>query len=130
MRLLLDTHTALWAVDAPELLSDAARQAMAEADELAVSVVSIWEIAIKHAVRAHRKDRIRFSGAEARRLFEQAGFALLPVTPDHAAAVDDLPPLHGDPFDRMLIAQARTEPMHFLTADRRLEAYGTPVMVA
>lgn len=130
MKLLLDTQIALWVVTGNARLSRRARTLLDDGDDPHVSVVTIWEIAIKHALQRGSPNDMPVSGTEARRLFEQAGFALLPVTPDHAAAVDDLPPLHGDPFDRMLIAQARTEPMHFLTADRRLEAYGMPVMAA
>ncbi len=130
MRLLLDTHIALWAIDNPARLVAPALRTIEQADEVAVSVVSVWEIAIKHALRRGRHDDILISGHEALLRFAEAGFTLLPVTAVHAAAIDDLPSLHGDPFDRMLVAQALTEPMRLLTADRRLEAYGAPVLLA
>ncbi len=130
MRLLLDTHIALRAIDNPARLVTLALRTIEQADEVAVSVVSVWEIAIKHALRRGRHDDILISGHEALLRFAEAGFTLLPVTAVHAAAIDDLPSLHGDPFDRMLVAQALTEPMRLLTADRRLEAYGAPVLLA
>lgn len=128
--LLLDTHIALWAVSGDARLSDRARDAMQRADALVVSVISIWEISIKHALRGSRRDEMVISGREAREQFQAAGFDILPVTAAHAAAVDDLPALHGDPFDRMLIAQALTEPLRLLTRDARLADYSELVMLA
>lgn len=129
MTLLLDTHVALWAVSGDPKLKPAARDAIAKADAVFVSAVAIWEIAIKHALRKGRHDDIVVSGRQAADLFEQAGYAILPITAAHAAAVDDLPLLHGDPFDRMLVAQALTEPMHLLTRDARLKDYGVLAVV-
>ncbi|MDX5985866.1 type II toxin-antitoxin system VapC family toxin [Sphingomonas echinoides] len=123
MRLLLDTHIALWAIGDPARLAPSAVRAIEQADDVAVSAVAIWEIAIKHALRRDRQDDILISGREARLRFVEAGFSLLPITAAHAEAVDDLPPLHADPFDRMLVAQARTEPMHLMTHDARLADY-------
>lgn len=131
MKLLLDTHIAVWAITDDRRLNRAARDLVTrEAISPVVSVVTIWEIAIKYASGTRRGDPIPVPGREARRLFEEAGYAILPVTAGHAAAVDDLPPLHGDPFDRMLVAQALTEPMRLLTADARLAEYGALVTVA
>ena len=130
MRLLIDTHIALWAIDETARLSHAALRRIEESDVIGVSVVAIWEIAIKHARRRDRPDDIRITGREARERFVEAGFMLLPVSAEHTAAVDDLPRLHGDPFDRLLIAQARVERVPFLTADRALENYGAPVVIA
>lgn len=124
MKLLLDTHVALWAISDDRKLSDAGRRAIAAADQVLVSVVSLWEIAIKHALRKGRHDDMVVSGTEAARLFAVAGYSILPILADHATALDTLPPLHGDPFDRLLVAQALTEPMHLLTRDARLSAYG------
>jgi PIN domain nuclease of toxin-antitoxin system len=128
MRLLLDTHMALWAIDDPALLSASALRAIEQADDVVVSVVSIWEIAVKHALRRGRHDDIVISGREAQLRFIEAEFTILPVSAVHAGAIDDLPSLHGDPFDRMLIAQALTEPMRLLTSDHKLAAYGTIVL--
>ena len=129
MRLLLDTHIALWAVTADAKLSREARRLIDGADEATVSVVAIWEISIKHALTAKRRDHMVLSGREARVQFLDAGFTVLPITAQHAAAVDDLPPHHGDPFDRMLVAQATCESMRLLTADKDLAAYGAMVLL-
>lgn len=133
MNLLLDTQIALWVIrDDPRLGRSAKTRIGARGVQVHVSVVSIWEIAIKHALGARRRDPILVSGHRARDEFEKAGMAILPVTAEHAAAVDDLPtvPGHHDPFDRMLVAQALTEPMRLLTRDARLEAYGALVTPA
>ena len=130
MKLLLDTHIALWATLQSRKLPGTARSLIEDADnDIAVSVVTIWEIAIKHALARGRPDDIEIPGRTAEEIFVAAGYNILPVTAAHAAAIDDLPRLHGDPFDRMLVAQALTEPMRLLTSDRRLEAYGAPVWV-
>lgn len=94
-----------------------------------ISAVTIWEIAIKFALGPNRRDPMPFSGAEARMKFEGAGYSILSINAAHAAAVDELPLLHGGPFDRMLVAQARVEGMTLLTRDARLLEYGGSVMV-
>ena len=86
-----------------------------EANTLWVSAVSIWESAIKSALGARVLDPINLTGTEAVWLFGATCYKLLPVTPAHAAAVDGPLRLHGDPFDRLLIAQARAEPWRLLT---------------
>lgn len=128
MSLLLDTHIALWAISDDPKLKPAARERIADAAAVFVSAVAIWEIVIKHALRRGRHDDIVVSGSDALDMFERAGFAILPITAAHAAALDHLPPLHGDPFDRMLVAQALTEPMHLLTRDARLTGYGALIV--
>jgi PIN domain nuclease of toxin-antitoxin system len=125
MRLLLDTHIALWAVAKARRLSPRARRLIeAEESDVYVSVVSLWEIAIKHALRKGKPGDIDVSAADARDAFEAAGYLMLPVLPIHALAVAELPPARTDPFDRMLIAQARSEPLHLLTSDASVAAYG------
>jgi len=111
MRLLLDTQIALWALtDSPRLSVDA-RELIGDADnEVYCSAATVWEIAIKHALA--RVD-MPVSGAEARQLFLDAGFEELPITSTHAAATEDLPFHHTDPFDRILIAQASPNPCAF-----------------
>ena len=127
MRLLLDSHIALWALVNDRRLSQFARDLILNEDnELAVSTASIWEIAIKHSLG---RNVMPLSGAEAVRHFRDAGFGLLDIRPDHAAAVEQLPPIHGDPFDRLLIAQARIEPMHLVTHDSVIGQYGNPVIL-
>lgn len=124
MSLLLDTHVALWAVVGDPRLSAAARRRLhANRGKVWVSAASIWEIAIKRAL-ARGSDPMPFSGAEAIDHFHDAGFRLLDIRPEHAAAVEALPNLHADPFDRLLIAQARSEPLTLLTGDERITAYG------
>ena len=131
MRLLLDTQLALWAVTGNPRLGSNARRLIGAAEEaIVVSVVSIWEIAIKYPLQRGSSNDMPIPGREAREQFQAAGFDILPVTAAHAAAVDDLPALHGDPFDRMLVAQALSEPLHLLTRDARLAAYSELVMLA
>lgn len=115
MRLLLDTHIFIWAVtDSPKLSHEARRQILA-ADEVYVSAASIWEIAIKSGLGKIEGDVVQMVSA-----IEGSGFLELPVTADHAARVADLPLHHRDPFDRLLVAQAMTEPLTLLTADNVL----------
>ena len=125
MRLLLDTHVALWAIRDDPKLSARARELIANLDNpVFVSVVSLWEIAIKYALRRGRANDMPISASEAVKDFDRAGYDLLPVTPSHALAVAALPPARTDPFDRMLVAQARTEPLRLLTSDAAVAAYG------
>ena len=125
MRLLLDTQVALWALaDSPRLSSAASELIGTAANDIYFSAATIWEIAIKHAlVRAD----MPISGAEARRLLAAAGFEELPITAAHAAATEDLPAHHADPFDRILVAQSIVEPMRLLSHDRLLILYGDAV---
>ena len=125
MRLLLDTHIALWQVFELKLLPSAAHDLLSQPEvEAHVSVVSLWEIGIKHGLLKDGRPKLPVSAAEARTEFERAGLIIMPMLPHHADALDGLPPHHGDPFDRLLVAQALTEPMRLVTADRRLSAYG------
>lgn len=98
-------------------------------NDLSVSVVSIWEIAIKFAQRRGRPDDMPISGGGALLEIQKAQFNLLPVSGVNAAAVDQLPSIHRDPFDRLLIAQAKSEPIILLTHDETLAAYGEFVLV-
>lgn len=128
MRLLLDTHIALWAVTGDSRLSEQARSLIDEQDNRPfVSVVTIWEIAIKHVLRRYE---MPVDPARALELFEMASYVLLRVEPSHAVAVGDLPRHHSDPFDRMLVAQAMTEPLKLLTRDKKLAAYGDTIIMA
>lgn len=127
MRLLLDSHIAIWALTNDVRLSERARDLILdENNELLVSAASVWEIAIKHG---RAKNRIPFSGADAVRYFRQAGYQLLDVTAEHAATVEQLPAIHTDPFDRLLIAQAQVEPLHLLTHDAKLAEYGAVILL-
>lgn len=124
MRLLLDTHVFLWVVTDNRKLKAAARKAIAAADAVYVSAASIWEIAIK--VRLGKIDADPQQLADA---IEPSGFFQLPVNAHHAAHVATLPEHHHDPFDRLLVAQALTEPLVLLTADAALSRYGELVQL-
>lgn len=124
MRLLLDTHLLLWALATPVRLPKAARRQIVDA-EVYVSAASIWEISIKSALGKLEADPAAVLAA-----VEPAGFKLLPITGQHAAGVAKLPPLHKDPFDRLLIAQAVCEPMILLTNDTAIAGYGAFVTLA
>jgi PIN domain nuclease of toxin-antitoxin system len=129
LKLLLDTHIALWAVIGSEKLGEAARRMIADgANSVHVSAVSVFEIAVKHRLQRGSVNDMPIDGSEALVAFRVAGYALLPITPDHAAAVDGLDAIHADPFDRLLVAQAVSEPIHLLTRDARLPAY-SPLVV-
>ena len=121
MRLLLDTHVLLWALSDSKRLPAETRDLIASADnEILFSAASIWEIAIKEQLL-----RAQF-GVDAETIIDAAretGFTELAVSAQHATGVSKLPLHHKDPFDRMLISQALTEPERLLTADRTLGAY-------
>lgn len=122
MNLLLDTHVLLWAAGQPERLSAPVRELLLDPMRtLYFSSASLWEIAIKSTL-----GRSDFS-VDPRRLWRMLlanGYRELPVASEHAVAVAELPPLHKDPFDRILLAQARTEGIELLTADAVLVQYG------
>ena len=115
MRLLLDTHVFLWALAGSPLLTDSARRIIEAADEVYVSAVSIWEIAIKAWL-----GRIDADAGELAAAIEPSGFLELPIRVEHAVGVAALELHHSDPFDRLLIAQALAEPLKLLTADATL----------
>ncbi len=99
-RLRLGTHIALWAVIGSSRLGPRARQAIVSAEDVHVSVASLWEIAIKHSLG---KGDMPVSAAQAGEAFAEAGFRMLDIQPAHAVAVERLPLLHRDPFDRLLL---------------------------
>ncbi|MCX8017769.1 MAG: type II toxin-antitoxin system VapC family toxin [Rhodocyclaceae bacterium] len=127
MRLLLDTHIVLWALaGSPRLSAQAAELIRDPANDIHVSTATIWEIALKHALG---RGDMPISGARASQLCAQAGYRELAVSWRHAEAVDTLPGLHTDPFDRLLVAQATIEPMRLLTHDATLAGYGEMVIL-
>jgi PIN domain nuclease of toxin-antitoxin system len=127
MRLLLDTHLLLWALREPERLGAMVCDAIENpANEIMFSAASIWEIAIKARLRRADFDARPGEIASAARA---TGFRELPVWADAATRVADLPAHHRDPFDRLLVAQAMTEPLRLYTADRQLAAYSDLVVV-
>ena len=127
MRLLLDTHVAIWAISAPERIPEHLRQRFDQAyPNIFVSAVAVWEIAIKHPLG--RPDAPPVSAHQAIVEFEGAGLTVLDVTAAHAAFVERLPLHHGDPFDRLMLAQAMVENLQFVTFDRQLTRYGAPIL--
>ena len=122
MNLLLDTCVLLWWLDDPDLLSKEALTAIKEPDnEIIVSVVSVWEIAIKKALgKLETPENLK-------ELVVDSGFALRPVNYEHAWQVKDLPSHHRDPFDRLLISQAKTESLMLVTRDSWLKAYNISI---
>ena len=130
MKLLLDTHIALWAIADSPRLSAKARDLIDNAEnDVVVSAATIWEIAIKHALARGGPNDMPISGQEALGYFREAGFVLLEVAAAHAAAVETLPLLNADPFDRLLVAQALLEPLRLLTHDSRVAAYSDLAIV-
>ena len=125
MKLLLDTHLLLWAAGDPDRLSAAARALIgAPENEVWFSAASVWEVAIKSGLgRADFQVNPRL----LRRGLLDNGYRELPVGSEHAVAIDRLPPLHKDPFDRLLVAQARVEGITLLTADTTVAQYPGPV---
>lgn len=125
MKLLLDTHTMIWVFSAPRLLSAAARDAISAGEnEIFVSVISPWEVAIK---RAKRRLRAPDNLADAVAAHQ---FQLLPVLLRHTKAIDSLPKHHGDPFDRMLVAQAIIDGLTLVTSDRAMRRYPVATLPA
>jgi len=125
VKLLLDTQMLLWAAGQPERLSAAARRLLNNPrNELLFSAASLWEIAIKHTLG---RDDFRAEPRVLRRGLLDNGYTELPVTSEHAVNTDALPPLHKDPFDRLLLAQAFTEGITLLTADAQVARYPGPV---
>jgi PIN domain nuclease of toxin-antitoxin system len=124
MRILLDTHIVLWAMRDDKRLSIAARHEIEQATAVFVSSVTVWEIGIKTALR-----KLYVDMDELLPRLSEAGFEPLPVTWSHGRAVRDLPHHHRDPFDRMLLAQAISEPLRLLTHDEMLKRYSDLVVV-
>jgi PIN domain nuclease of toxin-antitoxin system len=125
MKLLLDTHILLWACAAPSSLpAEAAELIGDQSNELFFSAASIWEVGIKNAMgKAH----FQFDPAVLRRALLDADYQELAMTGQHAIAAASLPPIHNDPFDRMLIGQASTEGFVLVTSDLAITKYAGPI---
>jgi PIN domain nuclease of toxin-antitoxin system len=125
VRLLLDTHLLLWAAGPSPRLSVQARRLIDDPqNELVVSAASLWEIAIKSGLR---RPNFRIDAALLRRNLLNNSYQELAVTSEHAVAVANLPPLHKDPFDRMIVAQSIVEGITLLTSDPLVAQYPAPV---
>jgi PIN domain nuclease of toxin-antitoxin system len=122
--LLLDTHVVLWwLADAPELAEDIKLRLDCEPDAY-VSAATVWEVAIKQAIGTLREP------ADLPERVRDSGFRHLPITAEHAIAAGRLPPIHRDPFDRMLIAQARCEDFTLVTRDPHCRKYDVTILRA
>ncbi len=125
MKLLLDTRLLLWAAGQPERLSAKAKKLLSDpGNELLFSAASLWEIAIKNTLG---REDFRVDPRILRRGLLDNGYLELPVTGQHAVGIDSLPPLHKDPFDRLLLSQALFEGITLLTQDEQLARYSGPV---
>lgn len=123
---LLDTHLLIWVLlDSPQLSSKASVLFAAQGSRFYYSAASIWEIALKH--RKH-PDEIPCTPDEAKSFAEESGIWALPVTPAHALGVCSLPDIHADPFDRLLISQARSESITLVTHDGNVIRYGENIL--
>lgn len=125
MKLLLDTHTMIWAFSEPRLLSAQARDAISTTEnDVFVSVISPWEIAIKRSRKRLRAPEDLGDAMEAHQ------FRLLPVLLRHTQAINSMPNHHGDPFDRMLVAQAIIDGLTLVTSDRVIRRYPVATLSA
>ena len=125
MKLLLDTHLLIWAAGFPERMSAEARELIADTgNELFFSAASLWEVAIKSGLG--RAD-FAVDARLLRRGLLDNGYSELPVASEHAVAIDGLPSIHKDPFDRLLIAQSMIEGITLLTADDLVSQYPGPI---
>ncbi|MCG6534890.1 MAG: type II toxin-antitoxin system VapC family toxin [Syntrophales bacterium LBB04] len=126
MKLLLDTHILLWAAGEPERLSDSARTLLtAHENTLFFSAASLWEIVIKLGLG---RENFKVDPHRLKKMLIAHGYTELPITAEHALKIISLPSLHKDPFDRMLIAQARAEGMLLLTGDASVSQYQESVV--
>ena len=125
MNLLLDTHVLLWWFDDPTLLSEQALTSIKDTNnEVIVSVVSAWEIAMKKALgKLEAPDNLK-------QMIGDAGFTLMPINYEHVWEVKDLPFYHDDPFDRLLVTQAKLEYLMLVTRDSRMRTYNIPILDA
>ena len=125
MKLLLDTHLLLWAAGEPKRLPKQARTWIENPDnELLFSAASLWEVAIK---RGLGREDFKADARLLRRGLLDNGYGELPIVSDHVVAIESLPPIHKDPFDRILVAQATVEGVTLLTIDSLVSQYPGPI---
>ena len=123
MNLLLDTHALLWWLDDNPTLSEKAREAISDGGNLVfVSAAVIWEIRIKQAL-----GKLEIP-SDFREAINSQAFEMLPITADHTHLIEELPQHHRDPFDRMLIAQAKFEGLTIVTRDKNFNKYNVPIL--
>lgn len=132
MRILLDTHIALWAIaDTDKLSKDVVEMLSDPENEVYYSIVSVWEIAIKHLINP---DKMPISEEDFVQFCNSTGFERIGITPENIYALKTLSrsekePKHNDPFDRLLLAQAKTEGLAFVTHDSLISGYGEACVV-
>lgn len=124
MRLLIDTHIFIWWIKNNKNLSKFSRDIIINADEVFISSASIWEAAIKIKLK-----KLDVNIHDLVNAIIENGFTELPINVKHAAIISELKDIHRDPFDRILIAQAISEPLQFLTADKMLQQYSGLVVI-
>ena len=125
MKYILDTHLLLWAAGDPSQLSADANNLLSNKNnELFFSAASLWEIAIKHSLG---RGDFKVDARLLRRGLLDNGYSELPISSEHAVAIDQLPELHKDPFDRILVAQATVEEITLLTSDAFVVKYPGPI---
>jgi PIN domain nuclease of toxin-antitoxin system len=125
MKLMLDTHLLLWAAGQPKKMSAASRKLiMNPENELIFSAASLWEIAIKQGLG---REDFQADARLLRRGLLDNGYVELPIRSEHVVSIDALPPIHKDPFDRILVAQAMVEGITLLTVDPLVAKYPGPV---
>jgi len=126
MKLLLDTHVLLWAAAEPKRLPPPVRRLINDPDnQLLFSAASLWEVTIKRGLG--RKD-FQVDARLLRRGLLDNGYNELPIHSHHVVAIENLPPIHKDPFDRILLAQATVEGVTLLTGDPRIAQYPGPIL--
>ena len=123
-RLLLDSHVWLWWRTLDPRIGPGTRAAIANAHEVCFSVASVWELAIKRQL-----GKLKIPSDMDLAAFARGGFVPVTITIEHALVAANLPPIHKDPFDRMLVAQARVEGLTLVTADPVLSRYDVPIFV-
>jgi PIN domain nuclease of toxin-antitoxin system len=125
MQLLLDTHLLVWAMGSPERLPYGLAEMLEDPSHTPLfSVASLWELVIKQGL--NRAD-FNVQPSLLRRALLESGWQELPISANHVLAVADLPPLHRDPFDRLLLAQAKADGLLLITADQQLATYPGPI---
>jgi PIN domain nuclease of toxin-antitoxin system len=118
MRILLDSHILLWVLAGSKRVESVKSIIMSNDNDVYVSAATWWELAIKIGL-----GKLDYELSELRAAAKESGFIELPITGDHTQALQQLPPVHKDPFDRLLVCQAIVEPMKLLTADSKLAPY-------
>jgi len=123
VRVLLDTHVVLWWLADDPALADEIKHLLDAEPDAYVSAATLWEVSIKQALG-------KLGPADLAERVRDAGFRELPMTMAHAIAAGRLPPIHRDPFDRMLVAQARCEDLTLITRDEDIHKYDVPLLSA